>query len=183
MDVRQPAAAYGRTTQTLHWLSALLLIGMAAAGATMTRLPEGPVQSQLYRLHVGLGLLVLVLTMVRIAWRFREPWPAAPPKLSAGRARLFKWNHILLYAVVIAALASGVGTLVLSGLSLSPAAVSPELIQEVPPKKAHVVATRAFVVLFLMHLAGVVQYQMKKGDTFSRMGVRWPDRGRHSNDA
>lgn len=173
---------YGRMTRTLHWVSALLLLGMAASGAVMTRLSEGVVQSGLYRLHVGLGLLVLLLTIVRLAWRFRDPWPAAPPGLSAGRERVFKWNHILLYAFVIVSLASGAGTLLLSGLSLSPAGVSPDLIQEVLPKKAHVVASRIFVVLFLMHLVGVVQYQMKTGDTLSRMGVNWPRRGKR-NDA
>ena len=172
---------YGKMTQVLHWVSAVLLIGMAAAGVVMTRLPAGEMQSRLYRLHVGLGLLVLVLTIVRLAWRFRDPWPAAPPGLSAARERAFEWNHILLYAVVVVLLASGVGTLLMSGSSLSPAEVSPELVQEVPAKKAHTVASRVFIVLLLMHLGGVVQYQLKKGDTFGRMGVRLPGRGRHDD--
>ncbi len=176
--VRTASPAYGRMTQRLHWVGALLLIMMAVAGVVMTRLPAGLVQSQLYRLHVGLGLLALMVTALRLAWRFREPWPPAPPGLSRSRERAFKWNHVLLYVTVVVLLASGVGLLILSGLSIWPAEVSPELIQEVPPKKAHLVASRFFAALFLMHVGGVVHYQLKKGDTLSRIGVRGPKRSR-----
>ena len=174
---KEETAVYGRGTRILHWASAILLIGMAAGGIVMTRLPEGVLQTRLYQIHVGLGLLVLLVTIVRLVWRLREPWPDAPPGLSAGRKRLFEWNHILLYVFVVVSLVSGMGTVLLSGLSLSPAEVSPELIQEVPPKQGHVVVSRILGVLVLMHLAGVFHYQLRKGDTLSRMGLRWPGRG------
>ena len=168
--------AYGRTTQALHWVGGLLIIVMAVLGVVMTRLPEGVAQVRLYRIHVGLGLIVLIVTTARLLWRFRDPWPDAPSGLSPVRARAFKWNHILLYAVIVVMLASGAGMLLLSGLSLSPTAVSPTAIQDVPPKYVHDFASKVFAVLFLMHLGGVLQYQFTKGDTLSRMGLSVPTR-------
>ncbi|MEM7354392.1 MAG: cytochrome b/b6 domain-containing protein [Acidobacteriota bacterium] len=172
VETERPAA-YGRTTQALHWISALLLIGMAATGAVMTRLPEGVAQLRLYRLHVGLGLVVLGLTLGRLAWRLRDPWPSPPPGMPPWREQAFKWNHILLYVVIVVMLASGVAMLLSSGFGLWPGTVSPEGIQNVPPKNAHVVASKVFMALFVMHVAGVGLYQLKKGDTFSRMGLTW----------
>ena len=166
-------SSYGRTTQVLHWIGALLIIAMAVIGIVMTRVPDGGTQVGLYCLHVGLGLVVLAVTIARLLWRLRDPWPAPPAGLSPFRELAFKWNHILLYVVVLALLSSGAATLLLSGLALSPAAVSPEAIQEVPPKKAHELLSKVFMALFLMHLGGVVQYQLRKGDTFSRIGVGW----------
>ena len=172
--------AYGRTTQSMHWVGGALIIAMAVVGAVMTRIPEGALQELLYRAHVVLGLIALIVTAARLLWRFRDPWPDPPPGLSSLRAKAFKWNHILLYAVIVVMLASGVGMLLLSGLGLSPSTVSAEAIQDVPPRSAHLLASKVFVVLLFMHLGGVLQYQFTKGDTLSRIGLNVlskPERG------
>ena len=132
-----------------------------------------PAQDQLYRLHVGLGLVVLLLTAFRLVWLLRHPSPDSPPNLSPLRERAFKWNHVLLYVLLVVLLASGVAMLLLSDLGLSPGAVTAEAIQDVPPRTAHDIASKVFLALLLMHVAGVVNYQLKKGDTFWRMGVKW----------
>lgn len=169
-------ASYGRGTQAFHWLSALLLMGMVPAGLIMTRIAEGPLKQSLYRVHVLLGLSVLVITVIRLIWRFVEPWPPAPPGLSPVRTKVFTWNHILLYVVLVALLLSGIGMLLLSSVSLWPMTLDPEAIQDVPPRAVHGILSKVFVLLFLMHLGGVLQYQLRKGDTLSRMGITWAGR-------
>lgn len=164
---------YGRVTQIIHWLSALLIIGLLIFGTVMTRLGDGATKTQMYQTHVLIGLTVLVLTAVRLIWRLVEPWPTDPPGLSTNRARAFKWNHILLYVFLIPLLFSGVGMLLLSNLGLSPGNVMPEAIKDVPPRTFHDIGSKLVLLLFLMHVVGVLQYQFTKGDTLGRMGLPW----------
>jgi cytochrome b561 len=89
----------------------------------------------------------------------------------------FVWNHRLLYLIIIALLSTGVGTLLLSGIGLSPAAVDPAAIMDVSPRDGHSLFGKLFMALFVMHLGGVFFYQLKRGDTLSRMGVNWFSRG------
>jgi cytochrome b561 len=164
---------YGRVTQIIHWISALLIIGLLIFGTVMTRLADGAAKTQMYQSHVLIGLTVLVLTVIRLVWRFVEPWPDAPPGLSANRARAFKWNHILLYVFLIPLLVSGVSMLLLSNLGLSPGNVLPEAIQDVPPRTFHDIGSKLVLLLFLMHVVGTIQYQITKGDTLGRIGLPW----------
>lgn len=59
---------YGRVAQLFHWLSMLLIVGLAIGGTIMTRLDGGAQQSQMYQLHVTVGLVVLLLTVARVIW-------------------------------------------------------------------------------------------------------------------
>ena len=164
---------YDRGAQLFHWVSALLIIGMAIGGIIMVRLPaESALKVSMYQGHVAVGLLVLLLTIGRIAWLFIGKRPSPPP-MPKWEEIAFTWNHRLLYLVLIALLLSGVGMLLLSEIGLSPTAVSPEAIMDVPPRDGHGLFSKLFMVLFVMHLGGVAFYQLKRGDTLSRMGITW----------
>lgn len=171
--MNQTKVSYDRITQGLHWISAILIIIMIILGLTMTRIGESSTQVLMYRTHVGFGLIVLVLTAIRLIWLFIHRWPPVPPGLSKLRELAFKWNHILLYIVLIPLLLSGIGMLVLSGIGIIPSNVTPGAIKDVPPRMFHHYAAIVFTFLLLMHLVGVLQYQFKKGDVFSRMGIKW----------
>ncbi|MCA9916395.1 MAG: cytochrome b/b6 domain-containing protein [Anaerolineales bacterium] len=164
---------YGRIAQIFHWLSMLLIVGLAIGGTVMTRLNGGAQQEQMYKLHVTVGLIVLALTVARIIWLFVDTRPAPPAGLEGGQKAMFTWNHNLLYVVIVVMVISGVGMLILSNIGLSPANVTPDAIQNVTPRRVHDIVSKLFIILFLMHLAGVVMYQLREGDTFGRMGVPW----------
>ena len=71
---------YGRTARALHWLSALAILAAIGLGLTMIRLPatnEAEVARvfRAYSLHKTIGLGVLGLALVRIAWTLRHPGP------------------------------------------------------------------------------------------------------------
>ena len=100
-----------------------------------------------------------------------------------GARESFLGNHILQYVVVVALLVSGVSMLALSGLSLNPFRLMPEEIQDVAPRSAHHLFALGLIALLVMHLAGVLHYQSRQGDTFSRMGVRWFSRRAAHDDA
>lgn len=167
-------SGYGRIAQAFHWLSAFLILAMLPMGLAMTRLAEGPAKIFLYQAHVGLGLLVLGLTTARIIWRFIEPTPAAPAGLSPLHKFGFKATHFLLYFLLVVLLFSGVGMLLLSGLSLSPASVLPQAITpDLPPVFAHRLVARVYILLLLAHLGGVLLHQFTASRVMGRMGMGW----------
>jgi len=59
----------------LHWLEALLVVWLLWLGWTMVDLPKGAERSAAYGLHKSLGLLVLLATLLRLAWRAGHPPP------------------------------------------------------------------------------------------------------------
>jgi len=164
---------YGRVAQLFHWLSMLLIVGLAIGGTIMTRLDGGAQQSQMYQLHVNVGLVVLLLTGARVIWIFVDKRPDALADMKAAQKTAFAVNHLLLYLVIILMVVSGVSMLLLSGVGLSPAGVTPAGIENVPPRAVHDVVSKLFMLLFFMHLAGVIMYQVREGDTFGRMGIPW----------
>lgn len=167
------SAGYNRVAQITHWASALLILSMLGIGLAMTRIGEGGTQDSLYNVHVGIGLATLVLTAVRLIALVVHRWPAPPPGLSSANERAFIGTHVLLYILLVSLLASGIAMLALSGLSLVPGSIVPADVENVPPRMAHDLLSKVFIALLLVHVAGVVRYQMGKGDTLGRMGVPW----------
>ncbi len=170
------AAVYGRVSIWLHWLSALLIIGLAIFGIIMTRIDAGATQNQIYRLHTLIGIIVLLLTVARLVWRFVDPWPPAPAELTGGRKQIFKWNHILLYALLVVMLTSGPAMLLFSGISLPAPNLTPDMIEDVLPRTTHGIASKVFILLLVAHIGGVIMHQREAGNALSRMGLPWFDR-------
>lgn len=162
--------SYNLPTKLFHWLSAILIIAIWILGAIMTKFDNSPLQIFLYRAHIGIGLVIVLLTIGRIAWLFIDTHPQALP-MAAWRQAAFKWNHRLLYIVIALQLISGVAMLLFSGLSIIPNTITPDLIQDIPPKNTHDVLAKVLLFLFAMHVVGVLSYQFKEGQTLPRMGV------------
>lgn len=167
------ASGYNRVAQITHWASALLILSMLGIGLAMTRIGESGTQDSLYNVHVGIGLATLALTAVRLIALVVHRWPAPPPGLSSANERAFTGTHVLLYVLLVSLLASGIAMLALSGLSLVPGSIVPADVENVPPRMAHDLLSKVFIVLLLVHVAGVVRYQLGKGDTLGRMGLPW----------
>jgi len=162
---------YGRLAQLFHWLSALLIIVLWPLGYFMVRMQETATQTALYRVHVAIGLLVAVLTIVRVIWHFVDQTPEPPPGLTSINSKLFQWTHNFLYIFLLVLAASGVAMLLSSGLGLLPGNVSPQAIDDSLPQLAHSQLSKIFLLLLVAHLAGVVRYQRTKGNTLARMGI------------
>jgi cytochrome b561 len=98
---------WGRVSIALHWLTFLLVLGLAIVGLYMSELPASPFKVQVYALHKSTGLTVLALTALRLLWRLFEGRPA----MLAGTPRWQQWlarlTHYGLYALLILVPCSG----------------------------------------------------------------------------
>ena len=101
------ATAYTATAKALHWLMAVLLIGLLALGFYMHDLPLSPEKLQLYSWHKWAGVTVFVLVIVRGIWRFIHRPPPLPASMAPHLQLAAHAGHFLLYALMLAIPVSG----------------------------------------------------------------------------
>ena len=100
MALRNTHDRYGAVAQALHWVVALGFVVQFALAWYMEDLPNTPFKIEMYNLHKSLGVTLLVLAALRLAWRRANPVPPLPP----GRPRWEEWasqaSHIGLYGLL-----------------------------------------------------------------------------------
>lgn len=175
MTQKSTSTGYGRVTQGLHWISALLILTLIPMGFWMQSVAEAD-KLAIYRMHAVLGIMVLLLTLVRLANRWFEPSPAPPPGLTGGKLLAFKGVHVLLYLALLVLTISGIGLNLTSGLSDilfggAPGPI-PDDFSQFTPRIVHGLMARIYIGLLIAHIGGVITYQMSEGDTLGRMGLR-----------
>ena len=111
-DVAIPASGlptgYDRVAQSFHWISVCLLIFLVAIGLYCSWIGDGPMRSYLLEAwHKPFGLLVIVLTVLRLGWKAMQPTVPQAAGLAAWEAHLSRVTHWALYAVLLAMPLSG----------------------------------------------------------------------------
>ena len=99
---------YGNVAIALHWLIALGVIANIALGLYFADLPRSdPDKFFLTQTHKSIGLTILVLSLIRVAWRLMNPVPPLPASMSAVTKFAAHATHFLLYLLIIAIPLSG----------------------------------------------------------------------------
>jgi cytochrome b561 len=91
---------YSGFAKFLHWLIALCVIAIIPVGIAMPNF-EGPWGDALYNLHKSLGVLILVLMIVRVAYRLRHGAPPPEPSLEPWHRAASNTVHTLLYVLLV----------------------------------------------------------------------------------
>jgi cytochrome b561 len=106
--IKDTHSGYGLITIVLHWLSALMIIFLFGLGYYMVDLDYyDPWYHRGPALHISVGLLLLVLTAVRILWRIFNPKPSALASYSRTTRWLSSALKYLLYFLIIALIITG----------------------------------------------------------------------------
>lgn len=99
---------YPLISRLFHWSSALLILGLFALGVWMRTLDY---YSSWYQtapdIHKQVGILLLVLTFLRIFWRFKQNKMPALAEHQPWEKLLAKVIHYVMYLSVIIILISG----------------------------------------------------------------------------
>ena len=107
MSLRNTDARWGAVSQALHWAVVLLILLIATFGLLMDELPRSPRWFWVWTAHKSLGLTVLALALLRLAWRLYAGAPAPVPGTPPWQARIAAATHWLLYGIVFAMPLSG----------------------------------------------------------------------------
>ena len=93
---------YSPLNQAMHWITALCMFAILPLAWVMINAKEGSyVQHASYNWHKTLGLVVLLVTLFRIAWRFFDRPPPYPAKVAAWDRNLAHLAYWLFFAMMI----------------------------------------------------------------------------------
>lgn len=177
MALKSEANRWGAGARTLHWIMAVLIIGLGLVGLYMSDLPNSPQKIKIYALHKSVGLTVLALLLLRLAWRMadRRPDEVPMPRWQALAARAV---HGLLYVLMFALPLSGWLYNSASGYPLQWFSLFnlPSLTGGADPAlkgAAHLIHEYGFYVLvlaLLAHVGGALKHHfIDRDDTLVRM--------------
>jgi cytochrome b561/polyisoprenoid-binding protein YceI len=100
------AQRYTAVAIVLHWAIAIAIVLMIPLGWWMgDALEDADTQAQAiaaYQLHKSVGLTVLALSLVRLAWRFMNRAPPLPGGMKPWERLVAKITHWAFYALIIA---------------------------------------------------------------------------------
>jgi cytochrome b561 len=96
--VQDSKARYSAVAMTLHWLIAAGVVANIVIGLSMTD-PDIP---SLMALHKSIGFTVLVLSVLRLVWRWMNPVPPPPQGLAPWMRVSSRAMHFLFYFLIIA---------------------------------------------------------------------------------
>jgi cytochrome b561 len=176
MTLRSTPERYGTIAILIHWTSAVLIIGLIAAGFRAANAADPLTQAAILRVHAPIGVAVLVLTLVRIGWWFFvDDKPREPDGQPRAQVLAAKAVHVLMYVAILGLGFSGIALMALSGAGqiLFGGASGPlPDFWNFAPRYGHAVAARLMLVLLAFHIGAALYHQFIRRDRiFARMGV------------
>ena len=102
---------YNNVAAAIHWLTVVLLLTQVYVGFTFHNMERGPARGEWFEWHKTLGVTILILTLVRLAWRLGHKPPPFPPELPRWERIAAVWNHRAFYFLLIALPLTGLLTI------------------------------------------------------------------------
>jgi cytochrome b561 len=107
MATRSTSETWGSVTRNLHWISAIVVLGLLGHGWWMTHMAVREVRLWHYGLHGLIAVYFGLLLALRIVWRLGEATPHQPADTPAWQKFAAHGAHIALYALLIGMTVTG----------------------------------------------------------------------------
>lgn len=176
MRLRNDPQNIGLVSVLLHWLMAILIIGLFALGKYIVDLDYyDPWYKKAPDLHFGLGVIVALLLVIRMGWRLSNSHPQIIGKAWEQRTAL--WVHRLFYALIATIIISGYFITTADGKGLSMfgwfeihATFYGYPNQEDIAGEVHKLLSDTLIVLVVLHsLASLKHHLINRDPTLRRM--------------
>jgi cytochrome b561 len=170
------AERWGSVQIGLHWtIAALVLLVQVPAGITMVASGPGLVQNVCYDIHKTNGIVIFILAIVRLSWRWAHPVPLLPADMPEWQARIAHITHALLYIVLFLMPITGFLYTAMGGFPV-PFFMLVNLAQWVPVNKpvaevfkwAHLGLQFVLYLTVILHVLGALQHHYVRKDGILR---------------
>lgn len=194
MQWRNTATRYGFVAQSLHWLIAVGIVAqyfLAEAAEEAEGVRVEPLGAA--GLHRALGIALLGLATLRVAWRLIELPPERPTVMKSYEFALARLTHIAFYVLLFAIPLSDWALVTASGQRLSffgwfdlpqwaPVTQAPlpwiegGSLDKDQLRELHEILFNLLVGLALLHIAAALKHQFLDRDNVLRSMLPWPRR-------
>jgi len=166
------AERWGLVSIAMHWtVAGLILCVQLPAAFLMDAVGPGALQNTLYFTHKNVGIVIFLLALFRLAWRWKHPVPALPADLPRWQAAAAHATHVLIYVVLFAMPISGFLYTGLGGFPI-PFLGLYDLSQLLPTDKAaselfkgiHEAGQWVLYAVVVMHVGGALQHHFVRRD-------------------
>lgn len=173
MAAKSTNMRYGRVAVTIHWLTALLVIGLLISGSLLED-ADAAAKAGILTIHAPVGFLVGLLTVLRIVWWWRfDTRPAPLGNTPDWQEKIAGAVHVLFYVVMLAMVASGIAMMALSGAGdiLFGGAPGPlPDFRDYLPRAPHGIGANLMIALIVLHVGAALYHQfMLKDGLMARM--------------
>jgi cytochrome b561 len=100
MALRNTTRRWGVVAQTFHWVIVALIITQVTLAEMADDLPAGVRKLTLLARHKSVGLTILGLVVLRLAWRWLNEHPPLPETLKRYEQALARFTHVALYVLL-----------------------------------------------------------------------------------
>ena len=168
---------YTRTAVAIHWIAAALIVGNLCFGLYVSGLEISPARLRYISWHKWVGVTVLLIAAIRLAWRLRHPPPSLPATMRGWERRAAHASHALLYLLFVAApltgwmysSAAGFQTVYLGLLPIPDLVAKNREVAEVL-KVAHRWINYSMAALVAVHAAAAIKHHvLDRDDVLARM--------------
>jgi cytochrome b561 len=175
-EMSEAITRYSKTAIILHWLTALLLIPMLFLGEELMEVQDG--STFLPSIHVSLGVTILALALLRLAWRLGNPPPSLPATMKPWEKTASHVTHWLFYAIMIGVPLTGWLSLpefvadepAMSAISLFGVLPLPRAPNLGEVKEIHEIGSKIGIGLLALHVLAALKHQfIDRDNIFVRM--------------
>ncbi len=173
--LRNTELSWGTPAKLLHWAVAALVFAQIVLGWAAVTWRLSPTKLDLFVLHKSIGILVLLLMVIRVAWRAFNTAPSLPADMRPLERRAAHVSHFLLYLLLLVMPVTG--WLVTSAANIPfrifwllplPALVEPSKAMSDAAARMHVVLFVALSLLLALHIGAALRHHFLHHDNVLR---------------
>ncbi len=150
---------YSAMAKTLHWLTAILILGQYLIGITID-------YTEWKSLHFQIGYIITLLVLWRIIWRVTHSYPELDAQIQGHGRWLAHAGHYLLYFLMVVVLVSGFLRLIskgeplnVLGFNFAPLMHEMSKSERTPYKLAHEYLAHVFIFVIALHVLAALAHQ------------------------
>jgi len=178
MNFRNTEGSWGLVSIVLHWLVAVIVLGLFGLGLYMVELDY---YDSMYKtapyIHRSIGILLFITIVFRLAWRGLNTTPQALSNHKAWEVSVAHWVHMALYGLLIVLMLSGYFISTADGRAISvfswfdvPSLVSGIDNLEDLAGEVHEFVAYALISMVVLHALGALKHHLLDKDrTLLRM--------------
>lgn len=181
MDLSNSSDRWGGVSKVLHWATAVIILAQFVTGfLRYFKLVSADTWALFYKYwHMPAGIMVLVLVMFRLAWRFSQTHPELSADMKWWERLVANGVHVYLYVAMVFLPLTGWAGFNALKIEVDPFGIAlPHLFWDIRPLSfimadIHLYLAVGLVVIVGLHVVGALKHHFVDHDeTLNRMAPK-----------